>query len=559
MKKAFIVILLLILGNKIALPFMSVLNASQTSENDIVTLFTDRNLYVIGEHIQFAAYVTSKNEIKSRILYIEIIAQGGRSVNSGKFKISEGKVSGSLVIPDDILSGNYFIKAYTRWMRNFGPSTYSFTPIKIINPLHHSPQASIINGNGNGTPIFFEKLAESDHAIKIIPNLTEYKTREKGILTIDYNNSDNNIKWICLSIAPSAVFNHKTSTIEYHQNSQDTSFYFNPETKGFTLTAKVINSETLLPAPYSLVNLSILGPFADFLASRTDSVGFYSINLPEITGSYDLFVGVEEISKLSVRFDNDFCTNIFKIKYPPFTLSEDEYIAANNIIKNLEVLSHFAETLKNDSLQIPQEKSNNAPFYGTPDNIYIFDNYIDLLSVKEYFFELFPVSVKEKKGRVSFRINGNYSEFDIFEPLVLIDNIVVDNADRVLAANPNLLSRVEIISKPYYKGNMVYGGIVSFYSKEGDFAGIELSPSDMFLKYDFFSEHSNAVQPTSVDPSMPDTRNTLLWINDMDFSQENSTVIKFQTPDTKGVYDILLRGIAENGETILIHNSFTVK
>jgi hypothetical protein len=556
MKRAVIVILLLILGGKIALPFMPVLNASQASENDIVTLFPDRNIYVVGEHIQFAAYIKSKDEINSRILYVEIIAQGGRSVNSGKFKITEGKVNGSLVIPDDILSGNYFIKAYTRWMRNFGTSSYSFTPIKIANPLNHTPQASIINGNGN--PINFEKLAVSDHAI-ITPDQTEYKTREIGTLKIEQNNTENSIKWICLSIAPSAVFTHEISTIEYHENSQDNSFYFNPERKGFTITAKVLNSETLLPAPFSLVNLSILGPFADFLASRTDSNGFYSINLPEITGSYDIYVGVKEDSKSTVRFDNDFCTNTIKFNYPPFSLSEVEHIAANNIIKNLEVSRHFGDSLTNKNLEVPKEKSTNDPFYGTPDNIYIFDNYIDLLSVKEYFYELFPVSVKEKGGRASFRIHGNYSEFDIYEPLVLIDNIVVDNADRILAADPNLLSRVEIVSKPYYKGNMVYGGIVSFFSKQGDFAGIELSPSDMFIKYKFFSEDNNSRVSEIKNDDIPDARNTVLWINDLILSEKGNTSVDFQTPDTKGSYEVVLRGIDSKGEIVLVKNQFSVK
>lgn len=559
MKRAVIVILFLILGGKIALPFMPVLNTMLPSENDIVTLFTDRNLYVVGEHIQFAAYVTSKNSINSRVLYVEIIAQGGRSISSGKFKIVKGKVKGSLVIPHDILSGNYFIKAYTRWMRNFGPSAYSFNPIKIVNHLHHTPQASTINGNGNGIPINFEELAESGHTLKIIPNLPEYKARENGTLKIEHNNTENTIKWICLSIAPSAVFNKNISTIEYHQNNQDAPFYFNPETKGFTLTAKVSNSETSLPAPYSLVNLSILGPFADFLASRTDSAGFYSVNLPEITGSFDIYVGVKENSKSTVRFDNDFCTNTIKFKYPPFTLSETERIAANNIIKNLEVLKHFTDTLTSNNFQVPQETLTNAPFYGTPDNIYIFDNYIDLLSVKEYFFELFPVSVKEKGGRASFRIHGNYPEFDIFEPLVLIDNIVVDNADRILGANPNLLSRVEIISKPYYKGNMVYAGIVSFFSKDGNFAGIELSHSDMFIKYKFFTEGDDTGVSEIKKDDKPDTRNTVLWLNDLKFSAEDTTSIDFQTPDTKGVYEVLLRGIDSKGEIVLIRNHFTVK
>ncbi|PKP35247.1 MAG: hypothetical protein CVT98_10280 [Bacteroidetes bacterium HGW-Bacteroidetes-15] len=141
----------------------------------------------------------------------------------------------------------------------------------------------------------------------------------------------------------------------------------------------------------------------------------------------------------------------------------------------------------------------------------------------------------------------------------MIDNIIVDGAERILATHPDNLSRIEIITRPYYKGNMIYGGIISFYSKNGDFGGIELSQTDMFVKYKFFSEDINSGIIDTQNDNMPDTRNTLLWLNDLNLSANNTTSIDFQTPDTKGLYEVLLRGIDSKGEIVLIRNRFTVK
>jgi hypothetical protein len=106
---------------------------------------------------------------------------------------------------------------------------------------------------------------------------------------------------------------------------------------------------------------------------------------------------------------------------------------------------------------------------------------------------------------------------------------------------------------------MVYGGIVSFFSKKGDFAGIELSPSDMFIKYKFFTEENCTGISEINNNDKPDTRTNVLWLNDLNLSKEGTTSIDFQTPDTKGLYEVLLRGIDSKGEIILIKNHFTVK
>lgn len=556
MNRHFVILVVLTLCGISVLPPNSVFATKPNNENDIVTLFSDRNLYIVGESIQFAAYVSNKSELSSSVLYAEIINQDNKQIAFGKFKIVNSKVSGILDIPSDIASGNYFIKAYTRWMRNFSPLNYSVTSIKIINPLKHTPEATVVAGNENN--INFFEFKDSSQQIAITPNQSEYKTRQNGTLKIDFGKFSPSINWLCLTIAPSATLNGLFSNKDNEQPISINPYYYKAETEGLTFSAKVENAESHKPSPFALVNISILGSYADFLAGRTDSSGFFSIQLPEITGSFELYVGVTEDAKSIVKVDNDFCTRSIGFNIAPFKLSEEETFAAENFIQNIEVHNYFYNPANDLSLTDTFLIPKRSAFYGTPTNVFNFDDYVDLLSVREYLYEFLPVSVKGINGKLTFSINSNSPELNIYEPLVLIDNIAICNASRILTAKPDLLSHIEIISTPYYKGNMIYGGILSFYSKNNDFAGIELSPSDIFIKYNFFTEHFKSEQPVKIDEKMPDTRNTLLWISNIDFSQENSTEIKFRTSDTKGLYDILLRGIKENGEPILIRKSITV-
>lgn len=49
-------------------------------------------------------------------------------VSSLKLQLSSGLASGNIFISDKIKNGDYELRAYTRWMRNFGEESF-FKPI----------------------------------------------------------------------------------------------------------------------------------------------------------------------------------------------------------------------------------------------------------------------------------------------------------------------------------------------------------------------------------------------------------------------------------------------
>lgn len=102
-----------------------------------VSLITDRQLYLSGEKIWFSANCSvssfSVDKQMSNVLYVELY-QGQQAVVQKKFQIIEGAVQGMIEIPEEIHSANYYLRAYTQYMRNFLADTYFTTLLSIVNP-----------------------------------------------------------------------------------------------------------------------------------------------------------------------------------------------------------------------------------------------------------------------------------------------------------------------------------------------------------------------------------------------------------------------------------------
>lgn len=87
----------------------------------------DNSSYFLGETIWFKAYVTSGNDNRptnvSRVLYVELVAPEGYVVKTEKYKIDESGICvGEFYMDPLYLSGYFEVRAYTRYMLNWGPS-----------------------------------------------------------------------------------------------------------------------------------------------------------------------------------------------------------------------------------------------------------------------------------------------------------------------------------------------------------------------------------------------------------------------------------------------------
>ncbi len=550
-----------------------------------VNLFTDRTLYISGEQIQFAAYlfmnidapsfsltgvkdiseldILIKNYKKpkvvntSKILYIELITPDGEKLFKGKYLFEDHYSNGSISISKDIATGMYYLKAYTKVMRNYGSKYYSYIPLKIVNPhkteiQQHNQLVSLKNDS-----ISIIDSLKNQELLSIATDKDEYLTREKISCQIKgINLKANSLKILNLSIIPEGSIN-ESEKIDIISNNPLSDSYYYPETNGLSITGKLKESKSQNPIINKTINLSILGNYNDFIAVKTDTSGRFFIKVPNFSGVKDVFLIAENIvdSKSIINIDNDFCENQAQIPTPLFKLSDLEKKIAYNFATNSQLAISFNEKVFKDSIT-----TIDPPFYGEPKLKRYFDNYIQLPTFEDYINEIIPnLTIRKEQGKRYFKILNPQPEMGIYKPLVLLDMVAIDNTEKLLSLSPQKISHIEIIDAAYIKGDMTYGGIISIFSKKGDFAGIDLPSSGLFVDFNFLSNTNKQPKELSLKTNRPDTRNTLAWEPNIQLDLNNLYEQSFSSADTPGRYIILLRGITSEGKHFSYKKLFIIK
>lgn len=97
---------------------------NQRLPQEKVYLHFDNTGYFKGETIWFTAYVTRTDNSKvtdlSRVLYVELINPSGDVIETRKYPIKEGVATGNIDLFNIFTSGFYEVRAYTRYMTNWG-------------------------------------------------------------------------------------------------------------------------------------------------------------------------------------------------------------------------------------------------------------------------------------------------------------------------------------------------------------------------------------------------------------------------------------------------------
>ena len=115
----------------------SVENYTKNNLQEKLYVHTDKNLYVANEICWFKIYnvdaIFNKPLNISKVAYVELI-DNNKAVWQEKIVLNEGTGNGSILIPTSITTGNYTLRAYTNWMKNFDASFFFEKKISILNP-----------------------------------------------------------------------------------------------------------------------------------------------------------------------------------------------------------------------------------------------------------------------------------------------------------------------------------------------------------------------------------------------------------------------------------------
>ena len=548
MKKAIWVILIL--------SWCCKLTGQASAPGESIQLLTDRTLYVVNEYVQFSALLTylKTTEDSSRVIYAEIISSEGKQVAGNKFEIIDGVAIGCLAIPGGIQTGYYFLRAYTRYMRNWPVTSFAYAPIQVINPELKEIQPLISAAKADIS--FTAGSMEETSYLKIKLDEDKIPVGTEVRAGVDLIQTNEEITQLSVAVIPSST--SKMFVQSAKEKGEGGQYVFEKETRGVSLSG-VIQYDTIDQViPGIRVNLSIIGAGRDFMATTTDEKGRFYFSLPRYTGDRDLFLCTESMPGIKTKLlvDNDYATNQVKLSMDQPLLTDDERHIALQLARNVQVDRYFHPPA--DTCRTPFEESALS-FYGKPSDVIVFDEFISLPTLEEYINELTTaVKVRKQDGRKYFKVLGNLPDMVSRDPLVLVDWVAVDNPEVVLEASPNAIERVEVINVPYVKGDITYGGLIHIISKRGDFAGIDLPSSGIFLNYQFQADVCPCKIHQVIEASTPDPRNTVYWNAFMDPHLAGEKQIVFTAPETPGQYLVVVKGFNKEGKLFSAIEMFEV-
>lgn len=109
--------------------FQNAITYSEVYPREKVYLHFDNNSYYLGENLWFKAYLTTtanqySTEPLSKVIYVELWNQYGQQIERQILRVENGMACGQFELDKKILPGYYEVRAYTRWMNNFGNENY---------------------------------------------------------------------------------------------------------------------------------------------------------------------------------------------------------------------------------------------------------------------------------------------------------------------------------------------------------------------------------------------------------------------------------------------------
>lgn len=111
----------------------------QKNYQESIYVHVDKRYYLTGEFIKFKVYclerLTDQPSRLSKVAYVEILDRENNPQLQSRIELINGKGSGEFYLPMNIASGNFIIRGYTRWMRNYSSESYFHAMLKIINPF----------------------------------------------------------------------------------------------------------------------------------------------------------------------------------------------------------------------------------------------------------------------------------------------------------------------------------------------------------------------------------------------------------------------------------------
>jgi hypothetical protein len=147
----------------------------RTNLHEEIFVHINKSFYVAGDILWFKIYnidgATNKLLNISKVAYVELLDNNHNAVMQAKITLNQGTGNGSLYIPFSLNTGNYQLRAYTSWMKNFGADSFFENLVTIVNPLKSAP----ISFKPTASAYDIQFFPEGGHLVKNLTSTVAFK------------------------------------------------------------------------------------------------------------------------------------------------------------------------------------------------------------------------------------------------------------------------------------------------------------------------------------------------------------------------------------------------
>ena len=327
---------------------------------------------------------------------------------------------------------------------------------------------------------------------------------------------------------------------------------FPPELNGHIIHGRLVGKPGV-PVYRVKSFLSVPSARTQFRATTADTAGNVKFELTGFYGSGEVIVqtGPHADSSLHVELISPFSQKYTGFPLPDFAIPDKHSRTLLYQSVRDQVERAYNGPKQN---QFKNQSVDSTPFYVTPDESYLLDNYTRFLTMEEVLREyVASLNVARKNDRFElFLINKPRADYFHDEPLILIDGVPFFNTDELFQQDPKKIKRLDLINRQYALGSLTFNGIVNTSTYQGDLDGIQLNAHATVLDYpgipaerEFFSPAYDT--EASVNSRIPDYRTLLYWKPGIKQSEQEMKPIHFYSSDLPGNYAVVVQGITEDG------------
>lgn len=515
---------------------------------------TDKPYYFPRETMWLKAYVQNfypaLKDSLSKLLYVELIASDHSIVELLNLKIEGGVATGSIKLPESIKPGEYVLRAYTNWMRNYGDSYIFYKPIAVFNYSENIDPAD--------DP---KKIYAQPYNIEIKTNKAKYSTREKVLAEIAIRDKQGSLVPAKLSVSVTDA--EVVIPLKDDRNITDGALAFNSDMddvqllylieRGITVRGRILFNK-IRP-----LNVNIIQGDGSLMTVESTNDGYFAVTDLNFFDSLSFaFQAVNEAGKRvgKIRIiDGDKPPVVHAFNERNFTKRSMNMIqriqntyttdSTSRILDEVVILGKRSVT---DSIVQARMKLYNKADYTVKGNqltniggniLLSLQGKVPGVRVQEY-YDQFSIA------RVRVTIRGLSSFSGNTEPIYLVDGVIFNDANSLVALSPDLIDRVEVVTRavPQY-GSRGTNGVIAFYTKSGMGNADFVDPNFERFWITGFHRPSSFPMPNydiGVDLDH-DFRSTIYWNPHLNLTSDKPLGFSFFTADLPGRYRIVIEGM----------------